>query len=715
VKRHLKLGFAILAVLPACGSADRPTEPGGTAPSKTSSVSSADTAGATSSCALRAPNSKIQHIIYVQFDNVHFTRDNPNVPSDLEQMPNLLGFITGHGSLLDNHHTPLISHTADDIITSLTGVYGDKHGQPVSNSFGYFPLPGTSTSFDKFASSFQYWTDVVSTSKPSADPNFFMLTQAQQNAPAPWVPYTRAGCNVGAVSVANIELENVFGDIITVFGIGSPQALEAVANRTLATADFVGIAVHCAAGDVACSSANGGRTDLLPQEPGTYNGYNALFGHKYVAPVVSPGGPLTDLDGNVIKDSAGNLGFPGFGGISAAQSLGYVAAMQEHGVPVTFAYIADAHGNHAGSETAFGPGEAGYVAQLQAYDRAFGEFFARLANDGITQDDALFVFTADEGDHFAGGPPSPAGCDGVHVPCTYAKIGETDANTTALLNGVDPSLAATPFDIHFDMAPTFYISGNPAPGAPIARAYERAAAQLTAVSPITGNTDMLMEQLADPVEMKLLHMVTGDPQRTPTFVMFGNPDYFFQTAGPVLQEGPAFAWNHGGTNPEIVTTWLGMVGPGVRNNGVESEIWSDHTDIRPTMLLLAGLSDDYAHDGRALVEAIEREALPPAVAQSEILFLVLANAYKQINAPVAELGKKTLGISTKALSGDDATYAALEAQLAAITTAREAIAAQMIQMLEAAEFQGKPLDFATTLNLLRDAGALLVRVELLAH
>ena len=33
---------------------------------------------------------KIKHVIYLQFDNVHFLRDNPNVPSDLEQMPHLL-------------------------------------------------------------------------------------------------------------------------------------------------------------------------------------------------------------------------------------------------------------------------------------------------------------------------------------------------------------------------------------------------------------------------------------------------------------------------------------------------------------------------------------------------------------------------------------------------------------------------------------------------
>ncbi len=90
-------------------------------------------------------------MIYVQFDNVHFTRDNPRVPSDLEQMPHLLNFIKGNGTLLTNHHTPLISHTADDILTSITGVYPDRHGQAVANSFGFFTPPG-SKFFDGFAS-----------------------------------------------------------------------------------------------------------------------------------------------------------------------------------------------------------------------------------------------------------------------------------------------------------------------------------------------------------------------------------------------------------------------------------------------------------------------------------------------------------------------------------------------------------------------------------
>src|SRR5215472_13605773 len=97
-------------------------------------VASAHTAS-TGGCQLNSANGNIQHVIYVQFDNVHFTRDNPNVPSDLEQMPNLLNFIENNGVLMSNHHTPLIAHTATDILTSLTGVYGDRHGVPISNSY----------------------------------------------------------------------------------------------------------------------------------------------------------------------------------------------------------------------------------------------------------------------------------------------------------------------------------------------------------------------------------------------------------------------------------------------------------------------------------------------------------------------------------------------------------------------------------------------------
>src|SRR5262245_38183900 len=50
----------------------------------------------------------IRHVVHITFDNVHLRRDNPNVPSDLEQMPSLLNFLADNGSLSSNHHTVLI-------------------------------------------------------------------------------------------------------------------------------------------------------------------------------------------------------------------------------------------------------------------------------------------------------------------------------------------------------------------------------------------------------------------------------------------------------------------------------------------------------------------------------------------------------------------------------------------------------------------------------
>ena len=114
--------------------------------------------------------------------------------------------------------------------------------------------------------------------------------------------------------------------------------------------------------------------------------------------------------------------------------------------------------------------------------------------------------------------------------------------------------------------------------------------------------------------MKLLHMVTADPQRTPSFVMFGNADYFFQTTGsPVVAENAGFAYNHGGIQPEITTTWMGLVGPGVKVGKMDNVTFADETDYRPTMLSLLGLKDDYQHEGRVLAEEVEPWALPDAV------------------------------------------------------------------------------------------------------
>jgi hypothetical protein len=497
---------------------------------------------AQSSCQLNSAGSNIQHVIYIQFDNVHLRRDNPNVPSDLEQMPHLLNFITQKGTLDANHHAVLISHTANDILTSLTGVYSDRHGIAVANSYPVFRPNGTTA----FPSSFFYWTDLVSDVVPSSgDSTFGMLAANGQNAPAPWVPFTRAGCDVGAYSTANIVIERTPFDVDKVFGNQSPEASDP--NQFF---DFAGIAVHCAQGSLICSNPNTKAVDdLLPQEPGVYHGFKALFGAKYVNQVLQ----LRDIDGNPIS------GFLGFSP-TASETLGAIATMQEAGIPITISYIADAHDDHV-HNVAFGPGEAGYVAQLQAYDAAFAKFLVRLKNDGMDETNTLFIITADEGDHFAGGAPVPANCDGVNAPCTYPQIGELDVNLNGLVSSQHGN--NTSFSMHFDLAPTISITGNPSFTGAVARKLEQDLSALTVVNPYTNQMEHVAAAMADPVEMGLLHMITADPARTPTFTMFGQPDYFFQSFGSIMPTPePGFAWNHGGIQPEIAQTFLGMVGPG---------------------------------------------------------------------------------------------------------------------------------------------------------
>ena len=124
----------------------------------------------------------------------------------------------------------------------------------------------------------------------------------------------------------------------------------------------------------------------------------------------------------------------------------------------------------------------------------------------------------------------------------------------------------------------------------------------------------------------------------------------------------------------------------MRRQGETAETFTDHTDVRPTLLYLTGLADDYAHDGRVIVEALD-ESVP----QRETLSR-LAAAYKQINAPLGELGRRTLMISTRALTGDAATYNALEEEIASVTAQRNAIAGRMIAILEAVLFQHTHVD-----------------------
>jgi len=704
-------------------------------------------AGGGSSHAVAQPNgctfaNGIKHVIQLQFDNTHFLRDRGNVPSDLEQMPHLLNFIRGNGTLLTNDHTVLISHTATGILSTLTGVYPDRMGQPVSNSFRYFTPSGAT----RTGVSFAYWTAPI---YDPAGPPFpppgqtdlspEMINENGRIAPAPWVPFTRAGCDVGQVATANTVLENTGVDIPTFFGPGSPEAVQAAGNSpgasaTQTFADYVGIGVHCAQSSAICGASTHAHADVLPDEPGGYTGFNALMGARYVNPVIKPGADMTDLGNHVIKDQNNHIGFPGFDGMTATVSLSWIAQMQEAGIPVTYGYISDAHDDHgtAGNiHFAYAPGEAGYVQQLRDYDLAFQRFFDRLAADGINKSNTLFLFTVDEGDHFAGSQPNNPGCDGVTVACDYTgkPVGEINGNLSAMIRTQYGDM--TPFTVHSDDAPNVYITGNPSQTNPITRNLEREMAQLHWKNPYTGQDEPnIMVALADKTEMKTLHMVTADPFRTPTFTPFADPDWFFfasntpatcatqEACAFIPARGPqSFAWNHGDLQDDIATTWAGYVGPGVKNMGDVGGVWTDHTDHRPTLLTLLGLKDDYETDGRAVTEIAHQNALPVSLRVHHPSLQRLGESYKQLMASFGSFSMNTLVASTRALASNaagDQTYLDTESAIKSLTDQRNALAAEIRAGFNQAQFDGVKLSENQIKAWTRAADTLLAQAQALA-
>jgi hypothetical protein len=742
-------------------------------------------AAAPASCQL---SNGVSHVIEITFDNVHFNRDNPNVPSDVEQLPALKNFIESNGTLLSNNHTPLIAHTADDTITNYTGLYGDRHGLGITNSYDVYNSSGGVTNESAFA----YWTGTYGLDSYPNMPYSGAVPAsgaAPATPPAPWVPFTRAGCDFGAVSTSNMVLENTNPDLQNVFGAGSPEVNQYNADtdrfKDQETNDYVGLDVHCAQNDAFCATAmavkfgqtapsNTAATDSLPNEPGGYQNFQAVYGSKYLSPqlvaaansgsnrvvgghtypVTDGSGHLTDLNGNTINGQfLQTPGFPGFSFINANQALAYVADMQETGVPITYAYMADLHAKFPGQtgcsspSGALGPGDVCFEQSAASYNQAFATFFQRLADDGITPANTEFVFTADEGDHFAGAnvgraiTPTCTGTPGVAIDtatsgqtpylCSYAtgQIGEVATDIHGLLSlqtGDTASFYSQP------QGEAVYATGS-SNTVTTTRQLERDFGSITMVDPYDGsNPEPVAKWLVDPTAEQLLHFVDADPNRTPSFTVWPNPDVFFASgnsdscpAGTTAATAAVncnplnsgFSWDHGYYAPEVDTTWVGLVGPGVANRGLDGPdstagpnssgnaangtttvpqvsgtgTWADHTDLRPTLLALVGLMDDYTDDGRVLVEDLT--FTPGKTSDPE--YLPLAVCYKQLNSSVGQFGTNVLVADTAALksgsAADDSQYQSFLTSLQQLGTSRDQQASIIKQTLFNAEFNGKAI------------------------
>jgi len=224
--------------------------------------------------------------------------------------------------------------------------------------------------------------------------------------------------------------------------------------------------------------------------------------------------------------------------------------------------------------------------------------------------------------------------------------------------------------------------------------------------------------------------------------LFPKPDYFFDGANPPCSTAAAcvtinsrFAWDHGYYSPDIDITWSSFVGPGVKSRGIDGPspadspavaapdggglvpdfsthgTWADETDIRPTMLYLAGLTDDYVMDGRVITQIFNGNG---GLKQTE----ALGACYKQLNASVGQFGTSTLVASTAALasgsSTDDMKYTNIDGQLSTLGAQRDALATTIKTALDQVEFHGAKPDNGTISQQLASCNSLLASAAQLA-
>ena len=92
---------------------------------------------------------------------------------------------------------------------------------------------------------------------------------------------------------------------------------------------------------------------------------------------------------------------------------------------------------------------------------------------------------------------------------------------------------------------------------------------------------------------------------------------------------------------------------------------------------------------------LAEKALPRGLREHEETLLRLGRLYKQINAPVGALGLASVKMSTRGLESratNDQVFARTEAALSALTATRDALARDIENVLEGAEFAGTQPD-----------------------
>ena len=402
--------------------------------------------------------------------------------------------------------------------------------------------------------------------------------------------------------------------------------------------------------------------------------------------------------------------------MEANNALGYTAAAQEAGIPVTYTYLSDVHDDQYNQNhgNAFGPGEAGMEAQLREYNAAFAAFFHRLKADHITRRNTLFLITVDEGDHYAGGPPLNPGCDGVTTPCQYGSgasgsprnVGEVDVNLPALVKGSTGD--STLFGFDNDDAPAVIVpnqsspsgarpgpgSRRPWPGAPHldhlgVRSDHRV---LHADHRQHGRRD----RGDDPPHGQPGPEPRADVHalRKPGLLLPGSLRRLVDRARTGVPQPEQRVRLEPRRHPAGDRQHLAGLGrPGGAQPGPD-ESHLDRSRRRPPD------HDDRARlarrlhlDGRAIEQIIDRsDGGPDSVSGDRGELDELGAVYKQLDAPFGEFGLDTLDADTRALatsSTGDAAYTGMDRQLQACESARAGLLPAIQHALGDAEAGGR--------------------------
>jgi hypothetical protein len=139
--------------------------------------------------------------------------------------------------------------------------------------------------------------------------------------------------------------------------------------------------------------------------------------------------------------------------------------------------------------------------------------------------------------------------------------------------------------------------------------------------------------------------------------------------------------------------------------------WAEETDIRPTLLSLVGLRDDYLSDGTVLTGILARHRGDDQVDE-------LAAAYKQLNSSVGAFATDTLKADTVALASSgagDKTFTKVESALTRLADERDALAQQIKTTLARAQFGDGRVDRGTVRSQLVRAEHLLEQAHELSN